>query len=453
MTLQYSTDGNSYETLCADKLLPVSENGAYYSEYPLPPAACDRQKIYLRFVMQQDKRADAADTEPLFNNLAKGNTYISKIVISGDRTSGLKMPYTTKAMAYFGENGTISYKTFDDADIKYSIYTKNGVPVVENQEYNSTDKISLAGLSAFDAQLCNQFRVDVWAEKGTEKSPVNSNVYTYKGDTIAAFEYKKSNGAVITAQTTVPSTAGNAELSMHPNGTDAAEIGYNSADKSLRVEATGEWSFDTTRNAPDSDGYWLISASTKGYKDIKFSAEQFSTSKGPRDYAISVSTDGISYTPVENSSVRVTDGLNPTYSNISLPAELDDRDEIYIKIKIDGGETLSGLEFVDVVGKGNTDINNIEICGTKIEDKLGIEGNPQAIEKGRTYYIAYTAAAENPALILAGYNGSGAMVMCELDADKFEIPSGSDVKEIKIMLWENFAKLIPVVPALTKEVK
>lgn len=47
MTLQYSTDGSSYETLCADKLLPVSENGAYYSEYPLPPAACDRQKIYL----------------------------------------------------------------------------------------------------------------------------------------------------------------------------------------------------------------------------------------------------------------------------------------------------------------------------------------------------------------------------------------------------------------------
>lgn len=53
MTLQYSTDGSSYETLCADKLLPVSENGAYYSEYPLPPAVCDRQKIYLRFCLRR----------------------------------------------------------------------------------------------------------------------------------------------------------------------------------------------------------------------------------------------------------------------------------------------------------------------------------------------------------------------------------------------------------------
>ena len=56
-------------------------------------------------------------------------------------------------------------------------------------------------------------------------------------------------------------------------------------------------------------------------------------------------------------------------------------------------------------------------------------------------------------MIFAGYNGSGAMVMCELDAGRFEIPSGSDVKEIKIMLWENLAKLVPLAPALAKEVK
>lgn len=192
MMLQYSTDENSYETLYADKPLPVSDTGTYYSDYKLPDAAADKQKIYIRFVIRKDERADSTDSAPLFDNESKGNTYINKIVISGDRTDSLKMPYTTKATTYFGANGSIAYKSFDDAVIKYSFYTKNETPIAENQEYDSTEKISLAALPSFDAQLCNQFRVDVWAENGTQKSMTNSQTYTYKGDTVAAFEYKKA---------------------------------------------------------------------------------------------------------------------------------------------------------------------------------------------------------------------------------------------------------------------
>lgn len=459
MTLQYSTDGNSYKTLYADKLLPVSDPGTYYSDYPLPADAADQQKVYIRFAIEKDERADNLDS--LFDNESKGNTYINKLVISGDRTTDLKMPYTTKATTYFGANGTIAYKSFDDASIKYSIYTANGTPVVENQEYNSTEKISLAALSAFDAQLCKQFRVDVWTENGTQKSMTNSQLYTYKGDTIAAFEYKKSNGASVTAQKSVASTDGNAELRMYPNGTDIAEISYNADTKALRAEAsdTNAWNFDTARENPNHDGYWLITASTKGYQDIKFSADQLSTSKGPRDYAISASTDGVNYTPLANSSVRVTDSLNSTYTNISLPAELDNKDKVYIKIKIDGGETLSGLELSstdpteNVYGNGNTDINNIELCGTKIENKLGIEGNPQTLEKGKAYSIHYMSTAANPTVILAGYDNSGKMVICNLHADKIEIPAGSTVTKIKIMLWDDIKSLVSMTPALTKEVQ
>ena len=452
MTLQYSTDGNKYKTLDTDNPLPTGEPYTYYSDYPLPDDAADKQKVYIRFVIQQDKRVDGTS---LFDNISKGNSYINKIVISGDRTSNLKMPYTTKATTYFGENGTIAYKTFDDASVKYSIYTQKGTPIVENAEYNSTDKISLGSLSAFDAQLCKRFRVDVWAENGTQKSMVNSQNYTYKGGTVAEFKYKTS----VTAQKSITATTGNAELSMYPNGTDAAEISYNA--NALRAEASAEnvWNFDKTRSNPDKDGCWLITASTKGYTDIKFSAKQRSTSKGPRDYSISFSTDGVNYTPLANSSVHVTDSLSSSYTNIPLPAELNDRDKIYIKIKIDGGETLSGLELDstkptdDVLGKGNTEINNIEICGTKIENKLGIDGNPQTIEKGKTYYINYASDTENPALILAGYNSSGAMVTCKTHTNKIEIPSDSDVTYIKVMLWENFGNLVPVVPVLTKEVE
>lgn len=377
------------------------------------------------------------------------------------------MPYTTKSTAYFGSNGKITYISPDDAVMKYSIYTKNGTPIAENREYDSTKGISLAALSAFDALLCNRFKVDIWAEKGDEKSPVNSKVYTFKGDTIAAFEYKDKNGTAVIAQDAVSSTKGNAELRMFPNGNDAAEISYKSGSTALRAEASPEnaWNFDVKRNQPDKDGYWLITASTKGYKDIKFSADQRSTKKGPRDYAISVSTDGENYTPLANSSVRVTDKLNSTYSNISLPAELNDKETVYIKIKIDGGETLSGAELEsskddptisldeNVFGKGNTEINNIELCGTKIGNGLGIDGNPQTIKKGKTYMINSASAVDNPVLILAGYNSNREMVMYNLHAGEFTIPADSDVTDIKVMLWESLTNITPIVPALTKTVE
>lgn len=211
--------------------------------------------------------------------------------------------------------------------------------------------------------------------------------------------------------------------------------------------------------------YFKVKCSAKGYKDIKFSADQRSTEKGPRDYAISVSTDGVNYTPLANSSVHVADKLNSTYSNISFPSELNDKETIYIKIKIDGGETLSGAELesstddpttdVDenVFGKGNTEINNIELCGIKIGNGFGIDGNPQTIKKGKTYMINFASAVNNPALILAGYNSNREMVIYNLHAGEFTIPSDSDVTDIKIMLWESLTNITPIVPALTKTVE
>lgn len=44
------------------------------------------------------------------------------------------------------------------------------------------------------------------------------------------------------------------------------------------------------------------------------------------------------------------------------------------------------------------------------------------------------------------------MVLCNF-TDTFEIPNGSDVTDIKIMLWENLGNLVPLVPSLAKKVE
>ncbi len=151
MTLQYSTDGKTmyhYFTITRCRQAKTVHTTQIISFRRRQPIS---KKYISALAYSKTKRAN--DSDPLFNNESKGNTYITKLAITGDRSSSLKMPYTTKSTAYFGSNGKITYISPDDAVMKYSIYTKNGTTIAENREYDSTKGISLAALSAFDALL------------------------------------------------------------------------------------------------------------------------------------------------------------------------------------------------------------------------------------------------------------------------------------------------------------
>lgn len=439
MSIKYSTDGVNYKDIEANRAMPTDNSEHFYSD-KLPNDTANADRLYIRFVTEENKKAKD-DGTPLFENSSKGNSYISKIVFSGARSQSVKAPYTTKAISCFGDNGSIAYKSADGSAIKYGIYTKKGTPVIENADY--TGKISLAALAAFDPQLCGIFRIDVWGENGGIKSAVNSAEYTYKGGVISEFDFSGFSGG-----TAVKSTDGKAELSMYPNGTTAAELALNKG--TLRAESTADngWSFDTNRVKVDSDGYWLITASTKGYKNIKFSADQFSTGKGPRDFCIMYSVDGADYKKLADSGIHVTDSESSTYSNIALPSELDDKEKIYIKIKIDGGENVNGAELIDAPSSGNTDINNIEICGTEIGNKVGIDGNPTTLEKGKTYLINSVSDGGDYVVIAAGYSG-GEMAFCKLSEDSFTAAADS----VKLMMWKDIRSMTPIIPESEFSVK
>lgn len=438
VTVKYSTDGVNFKDIEKNRAMPTDNTEPFYSG-ALPTDAANADKLYIRFVTEEDKTA-SGDGTPLFENRSKGNSYISKIVFSGNRSQSVKAPYTTKATAYFGANGSIAYKSADNSAIKYGIYTQKGTPVIENADYS--DKISLASLAAFDPQLCGTFRLDVWSENGGDKSGVNSATYTYKGDVISEFDISEFGGGTV-----VNATRGDARLSVYPNGKTAAELTYTGKTKALRASADidNSWNFDTERKNPDIDGYWLITASTKGYKNIKFSADQCSTGKGPRDFCIMYSVDGANYKKLADSSIHVTDSASSTYSNIALPSEADNRDKIYIKIKIDGGENVNGDELSVAPDSGNTDINNIEICGIKIGNKVGIDGNPTYLEKGKTYLINSVSDGGEYVVISAGYSG-GEMTFCKLGEDRFTVPQSGAASSVKLMMWKNILSMTPIIP-------
>ena len=121
-----------------------------------------------------------------------------------------------------------------------------------------------------------------------------------------------------------------------------------------------------------------------GYQGITLGAEQICSNKAPRDWSLAYSTDGVSYHFVENSNVRAVsndafDSTVETYNNFRLPDECDNREELYIKVFINGGESVDSTELADVT-KGNCGINNVEISGIEISKEVDVEINVFLLE-------------------------------------------------------------------------
>ncbi|WP_372632309.1 choice-of-anchor I family protein [Cohnella sp.] len=118
-----------------------------------------------------------------------------------------------------------------------------------------------------------------------------------------------------------------------------------------------------------------IQFKTAGYENIKFSSSQKSTKSGPESFALAYSIGNPTgpFTPIAGSKINApkeaaTDAysdLRPVYTDFSLPAELNDKDEVYLRVYL-VDSAISGTK------NGNTSINDIVITG----DAIGSGGTP-----------------------------------------------------------------------------
>ncbi|OXS53804.1 hypothetical protein B1A99_28285 [Cohnella sp. CIP 111063] len=109
-----------------------------------------------------------------------------------------------------------------------------------------------------------------------------------------------------------------------------------------------------------------IQFKTAGYENIKFSSSQKSTGSGPESFALAYSIGNPTgpFTPIAGSKINapkeaVTDAysdLRPAYSHFNLPAELNDKNEVYLRVYL-VDSAISGTK------NGNTSINDIVITG------------------------------------------------------------------------------------------
>lgn len=391
ITLQYSTDGINFYTVRENTALNANKMLEQVFLNAQLPAACDNQRIlYIRLITSENLTFIGT---ALHNNESKGNLYVNDVIVSGEDNGAIKMPYTNKSTNYFGELGVIEYISPDGLPMRYVVKDSENNTVLGGT-YPSTG-IQLSTAAGFNKDVQEPYTILIEAVGDTEEneaSIANSGTYYYKGETLVKFNYNSTTklfeNYVSADKLSVNNSSGTntGKLSMYPNGKTATVLDYTGT---YGVKASWNVSnpfvSNKTLNKVDGNGFWLIETSTAGYKDLTLNLEQISSNKGPRDWGIAYSTDGKNFTYLDNSNARAISNdagtLNPveTYGNIPLDSVCDNQEKLYIKIFINGGESVDGTELDDPsIIKGNTGINGIEINGIGIP--VNVEFNTTLLE-------------------------------------------------------------------------
>ena len=186
----------------------------------------------------------------------------------------------------------------------------------------------------------------------------------------------------------VSATAGTAFLTASGDGINAEKIKWDTDPERLYPRMQGK----NLATGWHEGGYWMIEFSGTDKKNITFSADMYSTKKGPGDYKLMYSTDGTEFTDIENSQIALDNDPATAYNAFPLPSSLDGAEKIYLKIvmasdKSVGGSTITGVK------DGSTYINNIIISyDGAAEDKPTVPTEPTeptepAVPEKKIYYV------------------------------------------------------------------
>lgn len=390
VSLQYSLDKENWTDVQSNVQLDLTFNQTFVTA-DLPEECSNQRNLYIRIVTVEDKTHgdDLTAQANLHNKESKGNLYINNAVISGNDNGEIKMPYTNKTTNYFG-GGSIQYISPDNTPMQ-CVVTDSDSQILYSGSYPSAG-IVISTMQGFNSMSAGPYTVSIWAGDDDDRSVANVRKYYYKGETVVKFNYNSSSRPIAnyisTDSTALRNTSGANEgiLSMYPNSTDSTVLSYTGT-YGVKVEYSVGNPYTATKNLdnPKGNGFWLVETSTLGYSDLTLNLEQLSSNKGPRDWGLAYSLDGTNYTYIENSNVRAISNDSAattveTYNNFALPEECNDQEKVYIKVFINGGESVDGAELETVL-KGNTGINNIELSGVKIPKVYSVTLNTVALEK------------------------------------------------------------------------
>lgn len=119
--------------------------------------------------------------------------------------------------------------------------------------------------------------------------------------------------------------------------------------------------------------YYQFSFSTSGFTDLLVSVDQIGSSTGPRDFSLSYSTDGVSFTPFASYSLVATPSWSSatyqpvhTYSfDLSAVSLLDDQASVVIRLSNTSTTSISGGT---VAAGGTGRVDNFTVMATPVPE-------------------------------------------------------------------------------------
>jgi hypothetical protein len=119
--------------------------------------------------------------------------------------------------------------------------------------------------------------------------------------------------------------------------------------------------------------YYQFSFSTSGFTDLLVSVDQIGSSTGPRDFSLSYSTDGVSFTPFASYSLVATPSWSSatyqpvhTYSfDLSAVSLLDDQASVVIRLSNISTTSISGGT---VAAGGTGRVDNFTVMATPVPE-------------------------------------------------------------------------------------
>ncbi len=150
------------------------------------------------------------------------------------------------------------------------------------------------------------------------------------------------------------------------SGTDLRKLEWSKGEygnEGLQPVMTGG-----TKNPWGSGAYWEVRVSTEGYENVSFSAQLGATNKGPRDYKLQYSTDGVVFRDVAGAVFSVTANkmLYAAFDNVSLPAETANCTMLYIRVAVASNMLVNGTAGLIGSTGGEMAVNHVKVCATPI---------------------------------------------------------------------------------------
>lgn len=156
----------------------------------------------------------------------------------------------------------------------------------------------------------------------------------------------------------VEATFGSGTLTASADGINAEEIRWDDDSLHLNPRMQGK----KLSTGWDEGGYWLVEFSSVGATGLSFSADMYSSGKGPAEFVLKYSVNGTDFIEIPDSGVKLSEKLAAVYSGFSLPEELCGFEKVYIKIEISKDISVKG-KSIKGVKDGSIYINNIIITG------------------------------------------------------------------------------------------